>query len=168
MKESNDSKVYEISYLLVPSLPAEKVGAEVSALMGVLAANSAEVIDQEAPSLTPLSYEMRKSLTGGKSQRFTDAYFGWIKFTCVPASIEAVKKAFDVNPNMLRNLVISTIREKTYLGKRTKAEGRMEDRTPRVAVAQPVAVPGEAVAAVMSDAQIAQVDKSIDDMVKGA
>jgi ribosomal protein S6 len=169
MKESNDSKVYEISYVLVSSLPAEKVAAEASSLAAILSKNAAEVISDEAPSLIPLAYEMDKSSGGGVHQRFTEGYFGWIKFSAVPEAIEGIKKAFDQNPHMLRTLAVSTIRENTYLGKRAKPEGRMEERPIRTAVADAAPVASEAAPApVMTADDIAKVDKSIDEMVKGA
>jgi hypothetical protein len=55
-ESKKDSKVYEISYILVPSLPAEKVGEQTAALTAILAEHSAVVIDEEAPSLISLAY----------------------------------------------------------------------------------------------------------------
>jgi ribosomal protein S6 len=157
-----DSKVYEIGYILVPSLPAEKVGEQVSAFAAILANNSAVVIAEEAPSFISLAYEMDKRDHG---------YFGWIKFFCSPSAIEAVRKAFEQNPHTLRTLAISTVREKTYLGKRAKekpTQAVSSDETK--SELEPVAVvPTVAITiAPMTTAEIAAVDKSIDEMVKGA
>lgn len=158
-----DSKVYEIGYLLVPSLPLEKVGEQVSALAAILEKHSAVVITEEAPTLIPLAYEM-----DGRDQ----GYFGWIKFYCSPSVIEEIRKSFDQNPNTLRTLAISTVREKTYLGKRAKSDNKAEEKPAQTvsfdeaksSVELIVAVP----AAPMTAAEITAVDKSIDEMVKGA
>jgi ribosomal protein S6 len=157
-ESKTDSKVYEIGYILVPSLPAEKVGEQVSVFAAILANNSAVVIAEEAPSLISLAYEMDKRDQG---------YFGWIKFFCSPSVIEVVRKAFDQNPHILRTLAILTVREKTYLGKRARSEKPAQavssDET-KLATNPSVAVP----AAPMTTAEIAAVDKSIDEIVKGA
>jgi ribosomal protein S6 len=157
-----DSKIYEIGYLLVPSLPAEKVGEQVSAFAVILAQHSAIVIDEESPSLISLAYEMDKIDHG---------YFGWIKFYCSPSVIEEIRKSFDQNPNTLRTLAIATVREKTYLGKRAKSDNKAEEKPAKVTLdeANPAVEPAVAVpTAPMTAAEIAAVDKSIDEMVKGA
>ena len=95
MNESiSSSKVYEISYLLVPSLPEEKVNAEVGVLSSVLQKHSAEILADEAPSLISLAYEMDRNTGGGLHQRFDRGYFGWFKFSCPPSAIEEIRKSF--------------------------------------------------------------------------
>jgi len=171
MNESkSESKVYEIGYLLVPSIPAEKVGEQASAFYSILEKNSAVILADESPSLISLAYEMDKSTGGGSHQRFDEGYFGWVKFSCSPSVVEEIRKAIDQNPNILRTLAISTVSEKTYLGKRAKSENRAEDRS---AIAAPDAAnaPHEAASAVkapLSAAEITAVDKQLDEIVKGA
>jgi len=174
MKESSESKVYEISYLLVPSLPEEKVSEQAAAFSAILAKNSASVIDEEAPSLMSLAYEMDKSTGGGSHQRFDKGYFGWIKFSCPTSAIEDVRKSFEQSPNSLRVLAVATLKGKTYLGKRVRSEVKAEtrgDEKQAAAGARPDAVavePGIAATLPMTPAEIAAVDKSIDEIVKGA
>lgn len=170
MNESSKdtTKVYEVGYLLVPTLPSEKVSDAATEISGILSASGAVTIDEEAPSLTPLAYEMQKASGSGHHERFNEGYFGWIKFECPIASIEGLRKAIESKPEILRALVISTIREKTYLGKRSKSEAarsaiRPVSAEPEAAKTAPVA----AEAAPMTEAQIAKVDESIDQMVKG-
>ena len=175
MKESSESKVYEISYLLVPSLPEEKVGEQAAAFSALLAKHSASVIDEEAPSLISLAYEMDKSQGGGSHQRFDKGYFGWIKFSCLSSSIEEIRKAFEQNPNALRVLAVATLKEKTYLGKRAKSEAKPdskgEEKQASTAPADAAGAASESAAPAalsMTPTEIAAVDKSIDEMVKGA
>jgi ribosomal protein S6 len=162
-ESTKDSKVYEISYILVPSLPQEKIGEQTAALTAILVQHSAVVIDEESPSLISLAYEMDKGSGGGVHQRFDQGYFGWVKFYCSPSVIEEIRKAFDQNPHILRTLAVSTIREKTYLGKRAKSENKTENKIEE----KTVKAISDSVAP-MSPAEIAAVDKSIDEIVKGA
>jgi ribosomal protein S6 len=170
MNESTkEPKVYEISYILVPSLPAEKVKETLASFKSLLAKSSAAILEEEAPALISLAYEMDKSSGGGSHQRFNEGYFGWIKFECSPSFIEEIRKAFELDPGMLRTMAISTVREKTYLGKRAKSDTKMDEKAPKIAMeASPRAEISTAAVASLSPADIAQVDKSIDEMVKGA
>ena len=156
------SQIYEIGYLLVSSIPEEKVTAEVASLKEILSKKSAVIIAEEAPELRTLAYTMIKKI-GASNHRFEQGYFGWFKFELLKKDIEVVKKAFEENPSMLRMLVISTVKEVTYLGK----------KAPSVIIEQPVAepttgshvVPAEQIA---NPASVEEMDKSIDEMVKEA
>lgn len=117
-KKTDESKVYEIGYLLVSSIPEEKVSAKVDELKSILSAKKVEMIGEEAPVLETLSYTMIKKV-GAKNTRFTQAYFGWVKFATEPENIVKIKEAFDADSEVLRFLLITTPRENTYLGKRT-------------------------------------------------
>ena len=172
-ESKTDSKVYEISYILVPSLPQEKVGEETAALLVILEKNSAVVMADEAPSLISLAYEMDKSTGGGVHERFTQGYFGWVKFFCSPAAIEIVRKSFEQSPHILRALAISTVREKTYLGKRAKSDNKLEEKQVKSldgVVANHVADPAPVATTSsvhLTPAEIVEVDKSIDEIAKG-
>lgn len=148
-------EVYEIGYLLVSSIPPEKVATEVETLKGVLSKKDAVVIAEEAPELRGLSYEMTKKI-GASNQRFDEGYFGWIKFEMAAKSIESVKKAFEENPNMLRMLLITTVKEQTYLGKKAPV------------LEAPVAAEPTEVPVAVAPVSVEEIDKSIDAMVKEA
>jgi ribosomal protein S6 len=152
MKEDN-LQVYEIGYLLVSSIPEEKVAAEVDTLKEALVKKGAELIGEETPELRTLAYTMVKKI-GPTNHSFDKGYFGWFKFELPSKEIEGIKKTFDLNPNMLRMLVINTIKENTYLGKKS-----------------PVPMPEvlDVTAEVVAEAGVATEEvKGIDTMVKEA
>lgn len=152
-------KVYEIGYLLVSSVPAEKIEAETASLKEILSKKGAEIIGEEAPELLSLAYEMSKKISSSY-HRFEKGYFGWIKFALSREEIESVKKSFEENPNMLRVLVINTIRENTYLGKKsTVPTAEAHEVAPEVAV-ENVEAPVE------PKVSTEEIDKSIDAIVK--
>ena len=165
-----NESIYEIGYILVPSLPQEKVSEQASLFTEILAKNAASVIDEETPSSISLAYEMDKSSGGGTHQRFDQGYFGWVKFSCPSSAIETIRKSFDQNPFALRTLAISVPRERTYLGKRSKSEAKPEDKPAKAPLGEAGAVLAETAAvptAPMTPTEIAAVDKSIDEIVKG-
>ncbi|MES3031541.1 MAG: 30S ribosomal protein S6 [Patescibacteria group bacterium] len=156
MLKEDRMEVYEIGYILVSSIPPEKVSAEAEALKGVLSKKDAVMIAEEAPEIRTLAYEMTKKV-GASNQHFDQGYFGWFKFEMPAKSIESVKKAFEENASMLRMLLITTVKEATYLGKKAPAvilEGEAAVVAPEVAATAP--------------ASAEEIDKSIDAMVKEA
>lgn len=151
--------VYEIGYFLVSSIPEEKVADIASSLKDIILKKKGEMIGEEAPEKRPLAYSMTKKI-GAKNHKFTEGYFGWFKFELETSEIIEVKKAFESNDDVLRMLLISTVKENTYLGKKaapTISEDKIE--TDKVS---PEAIEGEA-PVIAPD-----IDKSIDEMVKQA
>lgn len=149
--------VYEVSYLLLPSLAQEQVPAEVSAIKEAISSVGGSVISLEDPILIDLAYPMVKVLQTSR-QKATSGYFGWIKFEVSKDGVEAIKKALDNGTNILRYLIIKTVRENTLLNGKMKIQkeerARKEDEM------------GEDVPAeVKEDAGDEEVDKSIDDLV---
>ncbi|MDQ5893212.1 MAG: small subunit ribosomal protein [Patescibacteria group bacterium] len=158
------SDVYEIGYLLVSSIPEEKVASETAALKEALSKKGAEFIGEEAPELRTLAYTMTKKI-GTSNQRFDQGYFGWFKFEMPVKEIEGIKKSFEANPHMLRMLVITTVRENTYLGKKSPTASviKAEEMISSEVAAEPTKE-----AAPVAPASIEEMDKSIDAMVKEA
>jgi ribosomal protein S6 len=160
MKEDR-MQVYEIGYLLVSSIPEEKVEREVALLKGALEKKGADFIGEEAPELRTLAYQMVKKI-GPTNHRFDKGYFGWMKFELASKEIEAIKKSFEENPNMLRMLLINTIRENTYLGKKSPVP------MPEVSAEPMAEIAPESVLESTPVVSAEEMDKSIDAMVKEA
>lgn len=160
------SQVYEIGYLLVSSIPEEKVASEVAVLKEILSKKGAQFIAEEAPELRTLAYSMTKKI-GAVNHKFDKAYFGWFKFELSTKETESVKKAFDENASMLRMLFITTVKEATYLGKKSPSASlsRLEEAP---AEQNPVAAEVPVEAAVVAPVSVEEIDKSIDEMVKEA
>ncbi len=147
--------VYEIGYLIASSVAEEKVPAEADAVRKIVSDSGAEIIAEEAPHKEDLAYEMRVKSVSGTYQKFDDAYFGWVKFEVGSSKVEAIKKSVELLPSILRMLLITTVRENTYLGKRIPG-----------LVAKAAAPVAEEKKEIVAPATIEDMDKSIDDMVK--
>lgn len=149
--------VYEVSYLLLPSLALEQVPGIASSLKETLTALGGTVISDEDPILIDLAYPMTKVVQTVRHKE-SRGYFGWIKFEISKEGIEAVKKAFDANDEILRYLIIKTVRENTLLNGKMKLQ--KEERGRRDDEILPETVPAETDAVVTEE-----IDKSIDDLV---
>lgn len=123
--EKTDNKVYEIGFLVVPSVSEDKIGAEYSSLKDILEKHKAVVISEEAPRMRALTYEMRKE-TAGKYQKYTQAYFGWIKFEVIPEAVTKIEAGFKKQPSILRYLLVKTVRENTMTSPKVPSYRRTE------------------------------------------
>lgn len=152
-KESTDSRIYEIGYLIVAGVVEHDVPREVTYLKDMLEKEGAVVISEEFPKFKPLAYPMKKHIAGAY-QTFTNAYFGWIKFELQGEKIKRIETALKQNPNLLRFLLVKTVREHTIVGARPpKTDGpRPKREAPTTAVAS----------APVSEAEL---DKSIEKLI---
>lgn len=164
MKESKVN-TYEIGYVLVSSIPSEKVAENVSALKDALAKKSASIIEEGNPELRKLAYTMVKKV-GANNLRFTEGYFGWIKFNLDGSEIEGIKNLFESHPNMLRTLVISALPITTYLGKISPAMPQSEEMGSVTASGMPSSTASAEPVVAAPVASVEAIDKSIDEMVK--
>lgn len=156
IKEKEDKMtVYEVSYLLLPSLAPEQVPGKAASLKETLTKLGGAVISDEDPVLIDLAYPMTKVVLTVRHKE-SKGYFGWIKFEMTSDGMEAVKRAFDEHPEILRYLIIKTVRENTLLNGKMKFQKEDKRRDE-----EPVdALPAEADAVVPEE-----LDKSIDDLV---
>jgi len=123
----NESKarvgVYEIGYLMVPSIAEESLGAEVTAFKDSLSEKNVTFISDEYPRMMELAYEMSRSIEN-KKQKFSYGYFGWVKFEATTEAAVEIKDMMDKNEKVIRYLMIKTVRENTMSAKRAyKTDG---------------------------------------------
>ncbi len=117
-KEKNDTQtVYEFSYLLVPTISEDGLAAEFTSIKDRIVASGAAPISEEHPKKMELAYEMRL-MVAGKSARFNEAYFGWIKFDLAPEKLVDLEKSFARDEKIIRYLLIKTVRENTMSQKK--------------------------------------------------
>ena len=113
MANTEESNIYELSYLILPSIPEDKVGEVVLAIKGIVAKVGGTEIDGEAPFKQDLAYQMSKTV-GSSKYVVNDAYLGWLKFELEVAKIDEVKSAVEKMPEVLRSLVIKATRETIF------------------------------------------------------
>jgi len=109
--------VYELGYLLVPTIAEEQVAGEVETIKAVIEKHEGSFITEDFPKLRPLAYEMAKA-TNGERKRFDTGYFGWIKFETSPSLVPQIKSDLDRNAHILRFMIINTVRENTLVGQK--------------------------------------------------
>ncbi|MFA5773103.1 MAG: 30S ribosomal protein S6 [Candidatus Paceibacterota bacterium] len=117
--------VYEVGYILVPTIAEENLGGEVTLFKDMFTENGAVFISDEYPKLIELAYEMSRAINN-KKQKFSYGYFGWVKFECTTIEAKVIKDILDKNEKLVRYLMIKTVRENTMSIRRSysKQDGR--------------------------------------------
>ena len=105
----------------------------------------------------PLAYTIERS-DSGKREKFTEAYFGWIKFATERGSIPPLQENLRAMPEVLRYLVIETVREDVSAPRRAVfTSDRLEGQT----LKKPVVVKEEKAAEVSEE----ELDKSLEGLI---
>lgn len=155
-EEKNERLVYEISYHLIPTIDEAEVPAKASEIKSLVESQNGIIISEELPKPMVLAYEISKSV-GGKKHDFNRAYFGWLKFEAEPDRIGAIKTKIENLEEVLRFLMIKTVRENIM-------------HTPRIPMFRKENAPKEEKAEGEADkpkASEAEMDKSIDELLVG-
>lgn len=155
VKESH--LVYEVGFLLLPTLPEEKMPEIMANIKGIIEKKGGEIISEDAPKMRPLAYEISKMIQT-KNSAFDHAYFGWVKFEIESSELSSVKKSIESMDEILRALFIKTIRENTLMSEKVSERD-----------AQKTKAEGEAVESANEEAQAPaseeEIDKSIEALV---
>ncbi len=112
-----DKKVYELGYIFVPTLTPEEIMTLFGDLKDLVSSFDGESISDEMPKMIPLAYPMLKVVSNVRN-KFSNGYFGWVKFFMSPEKILELKKKVDLDPNILRFLILKTVKENTIASKR--------------------------------------------------
>jgi ribosomal protein S6 len=127
------AQVYELGYLVLPSVTEDNIPTVVSNLVSIITKVGGSPLDSEDPYLEDLAYAMSKTI-GARKYVVNDAYVGWMKFEATPSVVESIKKAVDAVEEILRSLLIKVPRETTF----TFAEARKARAEKEEALNNPV------------------------------
>ena len=139
-------EVYELGYLILPSIPKGELSLVVDKLKAIVAKVDGKEIEGEEPFKYPLAYTMSKTI-GASRYVVNDAYLGWMKFELDPSQTLEVKMAVEHIEEVLRSLIIKVPRETTFTF--AKAEALLAEKKAREAalmageVEEPSALPAE-------------------------
>lgn len=152
INKENESSIYEVGFHLIPSIDESEVPAQASKVRSIIEENGGVIISEETPKMIVLAYNISKNINS-KSQRFNKAYFGWIKFEADPSQINAIKSKVEGLENVLRFLIVKTVKENTLhtpkvpMFKKEIRDEKIEESTEKHEVSEE------------------EIDKSIDELV---
>lgn len=162
MAETNEThfaspQLYELGYLLAPTISEEALGEEVQKIRLVLEQKGGTVMGEGFPALRALAYSIRiGNREGGVS--YSNAYFGFLRFEMVPQQAHELKAILDKNSAIIRSLLIKTVKDLPPV---------VRTREPRPQAARGVeAVPAPHQELTASDE--AQIEKGIEELLTEA
>lgn len=126
-----DSRVYEISFIFDNKLDEGAALKKSNALKQSIATLGGSFISEEAPYMRELAYEMTR-VVNNVNVRFSEGYFGWIKFNLTASKVVEFEKALKLDEQIVRYLVVTTVAENTVYTKRApviKAETLVDNET---------------------------------------
>ncbi len=112
-----EPRVYEIGYHILSSVDEGNIEKEREALVAIITKFNGMVISEEIPALIDLAYDMDKIIEN-KRHIYSQAYFGWIKFDLSPEVIVSLEKEVEKLNNILRFILIKTVRENTIISEK--------------------------------------------------
>ncbi len=118
--DESETQIYELGFHIVPSVEEGKLPAEVDSIKAFIEKQGGAFIAEDFPKKIGLAYTITKD-TEGKRNKFDTAYFGWVKFEMKTENIMNVKDEMDKNKNILRYLIIKTVKESTLAPKSAMA-----------------------------------------------
>jgi ribosomal protein S6 len=161
MKEKDENveegQIYEVGFHILPTLAEEKLPEIVVRIKDVITNNGGEVISDDFPKQKVLAYEIKKRIDT-KYVRFNRSYFGSVKFEILSGEVEKIKKEMESNGDILRFIIVKTVRENTmYTPKyQSMSRGNVEEKVAKSEVVEPV----EKV-----EISEEEIDKSIDELL---
>jgi len=106
------SRIYEIGYLVLPTVKEEDVEQVVTGIRSAIEKEGGSFIAEGAPSLTKLYYNM-DILENGKHVEYDRGYFGWLKFEAPSTAAKALDEALKTDKSIMRHIIFQTVREDT-------------------------------------------------------
>lgn len=104
------ARLYELAYLISPHVSEEKLTEAVGRIKSVFEKQGIFIVFEEFPKFRPLAYTLIKPL-GGKNEKYTNAYFGWMKFETPGASLAEVTTALEKDADIVRFLLVKVGRD---------------------------------------------------------
>ena len=105
--------VYEIGYLVLPSIPEDQVSTVAEEIKKIISKAGGVEIDGEAPFKQPLAYSMSKTV-GASRYVVSEAYLGWIKFEVEPVKVALIKDGVEKMEEILRLLIVKAPRQTDF------------------------------------------------------
>lgn len=135
----SDKPVYEAGIHIIPTVAEADLGPVLEKIRGALSMGETEIIREEFPARRTLAYTIERA-AAGKREKFTESYFGFIKFATDRENIPTVTAALRAMHEIMRFLVIETVREEAVVPRRAVfSSDRLEGETIKKPAAAPEA-----------------------------
>lgn len=119
--KEKDLQIYELGFHILPSVSESDLPEAFSKLKSVIIENGGAVISEGFPRTRSLSYPISAC---------NKAYFGWIKFEAPKENIKKIEQIIKNDSQMLRFILVKTVKENTIHYFKFSAEPEKDEREP--------------------------------------
>jgi Ribosomal protein S6 len=109
-EDRKEPLVYELGYLLLPSIAEDQLSQAVDTIKGILNKSGAKELDSEEPLKIDLAYTMSKAI-GARKYVVDEAYIGWVKFEVDGGVVNDIEASIKKLEEVLRHLIVKTTKE---------------------------------------------------------
>lgn len=132
--EKGETNLYELGYLLVPTLAEESLVDEVNKIRSYLEKDGGLIISDGHPEMKKLAYEIAERGVASKKAKFSDAFFGWLRFQTSAESIHEIKDDLEKDAKVLRFLIIKPSKDNPVLRSAVASVAPMSSVTKDISV----------------------------------
>ena len=111
-KDAERTLVYEAGYHISPMVAEGDIESAVARVRSAVEKAGGVFIAEGAPQKVGLSYPIAQ-WTNGRWTKYTEAFFGWLKFEMNAADIRTIEEGIKEDREILRHIVFKTVREDT-------------------------------------------------------
>jgi len=108
--KNDEIAVYEAGFHVIPTVAETEVAAVALRIRAYLEKEGAAILAEELPKKIKFAYQIERAVTG-KREKYTEGYFGSIKFESPRAVAKQLEEALRADREILRSLLILTERE---------------------------------------------------------
>ena len=114
MSSKKLKSVYDLGFHIIPTLEDSDALKVFNSVKSTIE-KSSEILNVEEPKKIELEYTITHKVRdeNGVYYRFDDAYFATVKFFCDKTFINELKQSLKENENIMRILVVETVRDET-------------------------------------------------------
>ena len=159
--DESETQIYELGFHIVPSIEEGKLSAEIDSIKASIEKQEGAFIAEGLPKKIGLAYTIAKDIDS-KRHKFDTAYFGWVKFEIKTENIMNIKEEMDKNKNILRFLIIKTVKESTLAPKSALAT---QEDAPKPIKRKPVLKTEEKEKKEGPKMSEAELDKTIEELI---
>lgn len=167
--ELREPRVYELSFLLMPTVAEDEVAGHLEAIKKIVTDNGGLPIADGEVDFIDLAYEMRISVDN-VWQKFNQAYFTWMKFDITPEKVAVLNELLSDYDTIIRYLLIKSDRDADIARPRL-LPSQKATREDEIAEEQEASSDDADTSGDVEEAQPVnedELDKHIDEMVDGA
>ncbi len=111
--EEIKSQVYEVGFLLVPTITEGEVSKKTETIRKKIIDMGGKIVAEGSPVLRDLAYEM-SIIVSNKREIYGSGYFGWIKFEGDSAQTQKIDDELKKDVEIIRFILIKTVLEDIF------------------------------------------------------